>query len=81
MALPEEDKSLADLDRVIGAFLERRLGDDAWILQDLIVFLQTEHAVDWSRWRARLGEMEAEGWLAALTRHLLDVESRQHFRL
>lgn len=69
------------LDTAIAAFLSNRLGDDEWILQDLIVFLGSEYRQSWQRWRMQLGEQDEQGWLAALTARLQRIEGEQHFRL
>jgi hypothetical protein len=71
----------AELDQLIAGFLARRVGDDEWILQDLILFLETEHATLWHRCRARLGEQDENGWAAALLARLTELEARLRFRL
>ena len=70
-----------DLNQAIAGFLSSRIGDDEWILQDLIVFLETEHPGLWRRCRARLGEQDEHGWAAALLERLTRLEAEGRFRL
>lgn len=79
MPNPADDN--AKLNRIIAGFLGSRIGDDEWILQDLIVFLETEHSQLWRRCRASLGEQDENGWAAALLARLTEIEAKDRFRL
>ena len=78
MVSPIDDD--AELNRLIAGFLGSRVGDDEWILQDLIVFLETEHPLLWRRCRASLGELDENGWAAALFARLTEIEATDRFR-
>ena len=71
----------AELDRCILAFLDSRVGDDAWIVADLIAFLEAEHPRFWLHCRVQLAERNASGWAAALVDRLTALEAATHFQL